>query len=181
MKLETVRLIVAALADVTNGINAKLAGLTLDGSDARPANPTVYDDVDHRWVARRRVDDAETANITFPALVVYQIGPLRALLEETPYDHVVLRDAAIQIGFSYLTKKQDSLVVVRDALYFNRALMRWFNWFISQDPNSSTRTKNGVIVASCTEFTQDDVHQEWASVDCLATSLATLKLRESSP
>lgn len=178
MKLETVRMLVAALADGTNGINAKIAALTLDGADARPATPTVYNDVDHRWVARRRVDDADLATITFPALAVFQLGRMTAVLPE-PY--LPLRDADVQIGFAHIGKGQDSALALRDALYANHALMRWFSWFLSQDPNGATRTRNGVTVADCTGFVQDDVHEEFDGVDCLAQSVAGLVLRDSSP
>jgi hypothetical protein len=178
MKLETVRLVKAALADVTYGINAMLAALTLDGSDTRPANPTVYTDVDHKWVARRKVDDVDTAAITFPALAVFQFAPLRCVDVEV---RTIVRDADVQIAFAYVVRKQDSAAAVRDALYFNRALLRWFKWFEANDQTSSFRTKNGVTLRLLQELTQDDVDEDWGSVNCIAATIATWRVRENSP
>lgn len=177
MKLETVRLIKAGLADVTNGINAKIAALTLDGSDTRPANPAPYFDVDHSWVARRSLTDADTQAVSaFPALAVFQSAPLRALDTEI---ETIIRDVEIQIAFAYLVKKQDSALAVRDALYFNRALLRWFAWFMSNDQASSFRTKNGAVIRYVTDITQDDVHEEWGAADCIAATIATFRVRET--
>jgi len=177
VKLETVRLVKAGLADATYGINARIAALTLDGSDTRPSNPTRYYDVDDNWVARRQIDDADSSNISFPALAVFQFAPLRVV---DPEVHTVVRDADLQLAFAYLVKKQSSAVAVRDALYFNRALLRWFTWFQANDQSSAFRTKNGVIIRRITELTQDDVHEEWGSADCIAATIATLRVRETS-
>lgn len=178
MKLEVVRLIKAGLADATGGINAKIAALTLDGTDARPSNPNRYFDVDHKWLARRQVNDDDTSTITFPALAVFQFAPLTFVDAEV---QTVVRDADLQIGFAYLVKKQDSAEAVRDALYFNRALARWFTWFMSNDQTSAFRTKNGVIIRAVTELTQDDVLEPWGSADCVASTVATFRVRETSP
>jgi hypothetical protein len=178
MKLEVVRLIKAGLADATYGINAKIAALTLDGTDTRPTVPNRYYDVDHKWLARRQVNDDDTDTITFPALAVFQFAPLEVL---TPEVMTVVRDAEIQIAFAYLVKKQDSAAAVRDALYFNRALLRWFNWFMHNDQTSAFRTKNGVIIRSVENLQQDDVLEEWGSADCVASTIATFRVRETSP
>jgi hypothetical protein len=178
VKLETVRLIKAGLADATNGINAKIAALTLDGSDARPSNPSRYFDVDDKWVARRQIDDGDTSNITFPALAVFQFAPLHVL---DPEVQTVVRDVEIQIAYAYLVKKQDSAEAVRDSLYFNRALLRWHTWFMANAQASGFRTKNGVIIRYTTELTQDDAHEDWGSVDCIAGTIATYRVRETSP
>lgn len=178
MKLEVVRLIKAGLADATNGINAKIAALTLDGTDTRPSNPNRYFDVDHKWVARRHIGDDDALTITFPALAVFQFAPLTAV---DPEVSTVVRDVDIQIAFAYLIKKQDSAEAVRDALYFNRALLRWFHWFMSNDQTSAFRTKNGVIVRWVQELAQDDVFEEWGAADCIAATIATLRCRETSP
>lgn len=178
MKLEVVRLIKAGLADATNGINAEIAALTLDGSDTRPSNPTCYYDVDHKWVARRHIDDADSSNITFPALAVFQFAPL---LVVDPEVQTVVRDVDLQIAFALLLNKQDSAEAVRHALYFNRALLRWFAWFMANDQSSSFRTKNGVIIRSVTELTQDDVQEEFGAADCVSATIATFRVRETSP
>jgi len=178
VKLETVRLIKAGLADVTNGINAKIAALTLDGTDALPSNPTPYYDVDHKWLARRQINDDDTATITFPALAVFQFAPLRVL---NPEVETVVRDAELQIAYAYLVKKQDSAAAVRDSLYFNRALLRWHHWFMRNDQTSAFRTKNGIIIRTVRELVQDDVLEEWGSADCVAATVATYHVRETSP
>lgn len=179
MKLETVRLIKSGLLDGTNGIAAKIAALTLDGSDARPTSPTIYTDVDDKWVARRRIDDSDSA-ISFPALAVFQHAPMVVVDEEVP---TIVRDVDVSIAFAYLVKKQDSVVALRDVLYFNRALLRWFNWFMRNDQDGTFGTKNGVTIRSLRELTQDDAHDEetWASVDCIGATIATFRVRENSP
>lgn len=178
MKLETMRCIKAGLADGSNGINAKIAGLTLDGSDARPSNPTPYFDVDHKWLARRQVDDEELATIAFPALAVFQNGPLNVMDVAVTTN---VQDATLQVVFGYMVNKQDSALAVRDSLYFNRALLRWINWFRSNDQTSGFRTKNGIIIRSVLEITQDDVHQDFGSANLIAATAATFRVRETSP
>lgn len=177
MKLETIRLIKAGLADATYGINAKIAALTLDGSDARPSNPTRGFDVDDAWVARRKLN-AEDTGVTMPALAVFQFQPLRVLNSEV---HTIERDAEIDVAFAYLIKKQDADEVVRDGLYFNRALLRWFTWFMSNDQISAFRTKSGVIISSVTAIEQDDVVEDWGAAVCTASTTATFRVRETSP
>lgn len=176
MKLETVRLIKAGLADATNGIAAKIAALPLDGTDALPTNPTRYFDVDHKWLSRQKVSDEDTASISFPALAVYQHAPLSAV---DPEVGTVVRDVDIQVAFAYLVKKADSAAALRDALYFNRAMLRWFGWFMSNDQSSGFRTKNGVIIRTARQLTQDDIERDWGSVNCMATTAATFRVRET--
>lgn len=176
MKLETVRLIKAALADATNGINAKIAELVLDGTDSRPANPTRYFDVDDRWLARRQVNDDDLLTVTFPALAVFQFAPLEII---TPEVQTYVRDADLKIAYAYLVKKQDSKVAVCDALYFNRALLRWHRWFMSNDQTAAFRTKNGIIIRWAGKIEQDDVDEQWGSANCIGTTVITYRVRET--
>ena len=177
MKLEAMRCIRDGLADATNGINAKLAALTLDGADTRPANPTRAFDVDDAWVARRSLN-AEDTSVTLPALAVFQFEPLQVGNAEIL---TVVRDASVRVAFAYLLKKQDSDEAVRDGLYFNRALLRWFAWFMSNDQTSAFRTKNGIIIRTVTDIVQPDVVEDWGAAVCTAVTFGTFHLRETSP
>lgn len=177
MKLEAMRMLKAGLADATNGINAKIAGLTIDTGDVRPTNPTRYFDVDDPWVARRQLN-AEDTDVTLPALAVFAVGPLDVGDAEVM---TVVRDVEIKIGLAYLLKTQDSDEIHRAGLYFNRALLRWFTWFMRNEQSSAFRTKNDVIIRRVDGIIQDDKPEIWEAAVSIAQTVATFTLRENSP
>ena len=76
MKRETIRMVKLGAADVTNGINAKIAAVSLDAGDSRPAALNHYNDIDHKWVARRRLNAEDTGAATLPAMAIFQHGPV---------------------------------------------------------------------------------------------------------
>lgn len=179
MYLETALMIKDGLADATNGLNAHIAALTLNGSHTRPANPNRYFDIEHNWVARREVNEDDTATVTFPALAVFEAEPTQILDQEPMTD---VRDAEVRVALAHLVKKQPSAATVRDALYAQRALLRWFTWFMRNDQSGAFRTKNGIIIRTIPEggLLQERVHEEMGAAVCVASTTATFIVRETS-
>lgn len=177
MKRETIRCLKLAAADGGNGINAKIAAVSIDAGDVRPANVTIYNDIDHKWVARRRAN-AEDTDISFPALAIFQFAPLEIIDVEVM---TVVRDGLLKVGFAWLLKENNPLEAVSDGQYYNRALLQFLHWYMRNDQASAHRTRNGIIVRTLEEITQDDVHEDWDGAVSVAQTVATLRCRETQP
>src|SRR5947209_8600308 len=102
MEIEAVRMCAAALADSVIGVNAMLDAVTIDDIDTRPTPLTIYNSVDHRWVARKSVPEKDP-NIVFPALAVLLSAPLS--LREVG---TAVRDGDVTIMFAYIERDVDS-------------------------------------------------------------------------
>jgi hypothetical protein len=179
MKRETIRMLKLGAADVTNGINAKIAAVSLDAGDVRPAAVNLYNDIDHKWVARRRVSAEETAAaITFPAFAIFQHGSVQVVDVEV---ETIVRDALIQVGFAHLVKENNPLEAISDGEYVNRAVLQFLNWVMRNDQASSFRTRNGIVIRSIDTLIQDDVHEDWDGAVCVAQTIATFRVRETQP
>lgn len=177
MKRETIRLLRAAAADGGNGINAKIGAVSIDAGDVRPANVTLFDDLTHQWVARRRANAAD-ADLTFPAFAIFQHAPLEVRDVEVM---TIVRDADLQVGFALLVKNNDALEATSDGQYVNRAVLQFLNWFMRNDQAGAFRTRNGITIRSIEKITQDDVHESWEGAVSIAQSLVTFRVRETQP
>lgn len=179
MKRETIRCLKLGAADNANGINAKIGAVSIDvvAGDVRPANVTIYNALDHKWVARRRAN-AEDGDINFPALAIFQFGQLQVLDVEVK---TVVRDALIKVAFAWLLKENNPLEVTSAGDYYNRALLQWIHWFMRNDQSSAFRTRNGIIIRTLEELNQDDVTESWEAADCVAQTIATFRVRETQP
>lgn len=171
MRLETIRMNAAAADDATIGVNAMLAALPLDGSDTRPPNVTIYNQVDHPWVARRAINLPGDA-VTFPAL---------AILAQPSTVHQVMtsvRDAEIPIVFAYLVKA-DTAVNQRHASYTTRALMRFLRLF-TDNAGASFRARNGVqLINPMDDVRQGESIQPWDKALAIAATEITWLARET--
>lgn len=175
MKLETMLCIKDGLADATNGINAKIAALTLNGSDTRPANPTRGFDTEDAWVANRQWN-ADDPGVTLPALAVFQAAPIRVIDVEP---ETIVRDVELQLVYAYLVNKQDADEVMRDGHYFIRALLRWHTWFMRNDQAGSFRTRNGIIIRTTQDLSPDDAREDFGAAVSIASVTATYIVRET--
>lgn len=172
MKLETIRLVAAAAADPTLGVNAMLAGLTLMTGDPRPANVTIYNAADHGWVARRMIPE-EASGITFPALAVF-------LVKSSTFDEVPsqVRDGHLPIGLAYVENASDSAKGNRDAMYTEMAILRFLARLESPAADSLRQVNDvGLVYPDSTE--QPPVDQPWGSGLVTALTITTWTVRDN--
>lgn len=169
----------AAAADPTIGVNAMIAALALDGSDPRPSAVTVYNAMDHGWVARRMVPE-QGSGITFPALAVFVSQPAR--LDEV---HTVVRDAHYPVAYAYVTLNSDSAKGNRDAAYTMRALLRTLRLFHAPTPTGAgLRQHNGIGIIPPNgpdATTQPPVYETWGSAIVTAVTQVEYLVRDTSP
>lgn len=175
MELETIRSCAAGAADGAHGINAQIAALTLDGADARPANVTLYTSLTAGWVARRTFAIAGL-NVSLPAVAIY-VGDSAELEPEVA---TVYRDGHFPVVFAYLDEKSASETGTLNALYTNRAILRFLTWFNHNAQAATVRTRNGIIVQACTNLTQAPIAAVKGDVFIGAITQATFKVRETS-
>ncbi len=157
MILEAIRIIDSWLQDGTNGVNVKLAGLTLDGSDTVPPDiVTFLEETSSAQVARGRMPEATSQ---LPCLAVLQSGEVvvPAHIGTTYFD------ADITITIWYAAKDKDSDNGRQDAMYTVRAIRQSLTELFKPG-NSASRVRGGVQMFPSGEITipplftiQDDV------------------------
>lgn len=177
MKRETIQCLKLGAADVTNGINAKIAAVSLDGVDARPTPVTVYNDIDHPWVRRRHIN-AEDTDVMFPAFVIFQHAPIQVIDTEV---RTIVRDAYITACLAVVLKGNNEVAMSSDGQYVARATLQFLHWFMRNDQTSGFRTRNGIIIRQLVELTQDDVEIKWGGATCFAPTIAKFRVRETQP
>lgn len=173
MELETIRMCAIAAADPTIGVNAMLAALPLDGTDTRPDPVTIYNSVDHGWVARQ-VAPEDGGGVTFPALAILIAEPIA--FDEV---HTVTRDGHLPVGFAYVQNLSDSAKGKRDALYTNRAVLRFLTRFAS-NASAALRQRGGIGLINPSSTTQPPVNQQWGGGLVTALTVVTWFTRETS-
>ena len=147
MRLEACRILTAWLQDVTYGANAKLALLTLDGSDVRPtAMATITDETQNNSVALGRVD-----GLTLPALVVtHRETTFRD--SELPQSDV-RADGYVTLRVRYALREAGAATAVVDGAYVMRAVIASLRELHKPD-NAASRQRNSIGLISCEELRQ---------------------------
>lgn len=179
MELALVRALYTGLTDPTIGINAMIAGLTKDTStDVLPSSVTVYNYVDHPWVARKKVnhDEVEAGHITFPSVAVFLAQPPTI----DPEIATVYRDGKYPVVLGYFTIEPDEVKRMRAALYVNRALLRFLTQFNS-NANAAMRFRNNVNVYRALDITQVVPFVKWEAAILAAATQVTFHCREHQP
>lgn len=179
MELEVIRAVSAGLQDATIGINAMIDGLTLDTiGDAPPSHVTVYNYTDHSWVARKKInhDEVENGHISLPAVAVY----LEAPPQLEPVVRTIYRDGDYPIAISYVTIEPDEVKRMRDALYVNRAVLRFLTRFDS-DAHASMRFRNNVNLYVQKSLVQFTPFVRWEAAILAASTIPTYQCREHQP
>lgn len=171
MKLEAIRLNALAAADPTIGVNAMLAALTLMPGDARPDPVTIYNAVDHGWVARRTVPE-DGAGVTYPALAVLLVKP--AQFDEVPSN---VRDGHIPIGFIYLQKASDTSKGLRDAFYTELAILRFLARL--ESPAGDALRVTGDVGLVYPDATESPLYEAtWGSALAVSATVVTWVVRD---
>ncbi len=133
MIVETLRLLTDWANDPTTGFAAKLALLTLDGSDTVPAIGTIADETRNNLVALNRLPSTNGI-----AVNLQQIPLLDG--EVT----INTRDGWADVLFRIGRTTADAMNAVRDTSYIARAGIQSL-----RDFNASTRTRNGISLCDC--------------------------------
>lgn len=177
MLVELIYMLNAGLEDGTIGINAQFDSFNVVSGHAVPPDVTVYNQIEHKWVARRQVN-TDDGGVTFPAIAIFQPDPGRHEGDV----QTIYRKSDYPVVFAYIAKRSDSALGARDAGYTNRALLRWFRDFMDNSKTDTLRTQNGVIISQVIgDITEPPVLEDWGKVEVLGALQATFRLRETSP
>jgi hypothetical protein len=174
MELETISMCAAGAADGTIGVNTMIDALTINAGHLRPAHVTIYNSVDHGWVARRAVPE-DGGGVTFPALAVLVAEPIT--LDEV---QSVVRDGHFPVGFAYLQKLSDSAKGNRDALYTSRAVLRFLSRF-ANNAAAVSRAMNGIQIVCPVDTKQPPVSEPWGGALVTAVTVVKWLVRETAP
>lgn len=156
MRLEAVRMVTAWLKDDTYGVAAKLAALTLDGSDSRPetiADSSIVDETSNAHAAFRRFD-----GLTMPALIVSCVGEPEHRDPEQMHSTAAV-DGSVTVQVRYATRKLASDTAIADASYVIRAVIASLRE-LHKNENVASRTRNSVYLISCEQLIEQGVYEE---------------------
>lgn len=173
MILETVRVVSAALENLTYGVNAQLASLDIDSGDTVPTNiVTIGNETEDFLVAMGRVVTP------FPSLSV-------ALDGDADLDGEVLttiRDAEIPIAIRMGLSNDQAQNGLRDTYYYLRAVIKTLR-DLSSNSNIADRTRNNICVAEILELTHRPLFREIEDTNGIVTGqlIVTYKVRDVNP
>lgn len=152
MRLEVVRIVADWLADGTNGVNALLPGIPLDGGDSTPpVIASIVDETRSGVAARRHFPEDHPT----PALFVFTGRDARLMGEV----HTHLRDAEISVTIGYVQKAATTENGLRDAFYTMRAVERSLKK-LQEQANEASRTRNNIAIIAAREFVYPNVFAE---------------------
>ena len=149
MILNLCRILADWCADPTNGVNARIAGVELDGADlAPPALAAVYDPTrsGSGWVAALQVPQ----EIAFPALLVlpYQDG-----LFEEGIAVELFRGRDLPFALIDISDGHDAGLALQQSLYRMRATQRAINALLDHTVAAvAARTRNNVRIETIEAF-----------------------------
>ena len=174
MILEAVRIIHTWLQDGTNGVNAKLPGVPLDGSDSVPAAiVTFLEETSSAQVARGRVPEVASQ---LPCLAVLQSGEVvvPAVIGTT------YQDADITVTIWYVARDKDSDTARRDAMYTIRAIRRSLTELF-KPANDASRVRGSVQMFPTGEITIPPLFTVQDDVPISGAVEVRVKVRDTSP
>lgn len=182
MELEVIRAAAAGASDLTIGVNAQIALLTIDTiGDLIPPTVAVYNYVDHPWVARKKlnIDEINAGRISVPALAIYLSSPpkIDGEIQRTDY-----RDGSFPVTFGYVSVEPDDAKRMRDALYTTRALLRFLTQFHKNDYADTLRSRNGIsLILAQSPLEPATPMDSWEGGILAAELTVTYRCREHSP
>jgi predicted DNA-binding protein len=176
MILETLRMWTDWQGNPTYGVNAQLATVPLDGTDARPTTlVAISDETRNGPTARRRVPD------TVPVLMsrLHQA----ATLDPSVGPNTAIRDAEIQIATWYADNQLATETGNSNAYYVLRALERTLAKFL--DPSiaiaNTARKRGNIEIFGATTLEHLTTFETVEDSDILGGLLVTFKVRDSAP
>lgn len=175
MELEVIRMVAAALAHDTIGVNAKLPGVPRDVGDEQPSDVTIADSTRDGWVARRKV--ASGSNAVLPAIAVSVFRPA----ELDGEIGTIIRDGTFDVLLEHVVRNSDTALATQDGLYRMRAAMRTLGEFHKPIYASTLRTRNGVLLLACTKLHEVSTWSEREDAVVTAALIVSYSVRDSQP
>lgn len=122
-----VRMLAERLDDPDEGINAVLLGsdLPIDDGDEVPGTVRVYNELDHPFVARRKIqqpEDETIAKVEFPCVVVFKdtLGDPAGVAKDS--SDARYTEGSVPIFAVLLMQEADTHIGVRHGMYLLRAM-----------------------------------------------------------
>lgn len=176
MILESLRMVNDWLQDATFGVNAKLPGIPLDGSDTVPPDVVSFlEETSNALVARGRLPEDATL---LPCLAVLQRGPL----DIPAHVNTTYQDGEIILAIWYGARDVDSDDGRQDAYYTMRAVRRSLRELFKDDATpKAARTRGNVsllpsgLISLPSAFTIEGDTMVSASLEL------TVKARDTDP
>jgi len=175
--LESVRIISDWLQDATYGVNAKLAGVPLDGSDTVPPDiVTFLEETTSGVVARGRLPEDEAL---LPCLAVLQRGAVE-LPATVGTSH---QEGDVPIAIWYGARDKDSEDGRKDAYYTMRAVRRSLRELFKDDatPKAARSDRSGISLSPSGTVSLQPVFTLEGDTSVSAALELTVKARDSSP
>lgn len=153
MQLEAQRIVAAWLADATYGVNAKLAGLTYDGSDTQPADvATITAACDHEDAAFGRFD-----GMTLPAIIVAPRDTQhRDAAQVQPHGEVY---GSVTLLVRYAQRTTSATKALRDGAYVTRAILASLRE-LYLPANEASRQRNNVYLLAPEDVREPGLYEE---------------------
>lgn len=164
-----------ALNDVSSGVNVKIAALSLDGTDTRPGNVTVWCQADRNVFVRER----DLAN---GSIIVIEI----AEPSHTTLTGMVIpggrRDWEIPVRVGYVTRNPDDSVNARNTWYVLRAALQSITDGLLSPAQLHVRgDRNGIAIKTCSQIVMGETKEEaWGAV-MTGALLFTLIVTDKNP
>jgi hypothetical protein len=156
MRIEAVRAVTAWLKGDTYGYAAKLAALTMDGSDTRPTtvlDASIVDETDNANAAFRRFD-----GLTLPALIVTVVGDIEHSDPNQPQTGD-RGEGYVTVQVRYAERNTASQTAIVNGTYAIRAVIASLREFHKND-NVASRTRNSIRLVSCESLVEQGVYEE---------------------
>lgn len=138
MHLEPIRCVADWLNDVTNGVNAQIANVTLDSGDVAPHGVVaVLDETRSEILALRHIPESQLT----PFLFIWMLGDAEVQAVNQSKQDI----DSFPIGIAYIDRDTNAANAVRDGSYVMRAVRRSLNRLHQGDAiGIAARTRNGV-------------------------------------
>lgn len=177
MILETLRIISTALQHGTYGVNAKIAALTLDGSDtAPPAVVTFLEASSSDLLASGLLMDSQ--GTTDPVLGVVQAAPFAG---PAAIHGPTLKLYEGTVAVWYITTNTDAGAAMQDGLYTMRAVGQCLA-DVLQNANEAARLRNNSVgLQQISSFEFLPVYTKMEQVQVTAALQFTAQVRDLEP
>ena len=175
--LETLRIISTALQHVSYGVNVKLAALTLDGSDAVPADVLTFLEASSSDLLASGML-MPSGGSTSPVLGVVQMSPI---IGPAAISGPVLKEYSGDFAVWYITTDTDVGAAMQDGLYTMRAVGQCLT-SLMLNANAAARDRNAsVAMQLIRDFEFLPVFTKIEQVQVTAALQFTVELRDAEP
>lgn len=176
MILDTIRAWTDWLGHGTYGVNALLAGVERDGTDAAPPSiQLIVDETRNPAAARRQIPD------TVPCLIVRLAAP--ATMDDSVGPNSPHRYGDIPVMTLYAAEHQDSDDGTQNAAYTLRAVERVLAKFLDHTiaAANTARLRNNITILHATALQQLTMFEPIEDRDILGALAITFRVMDKNP